>query len=322
MQNKIQLSFKFSEFYLNVEHKHISDIGKFAIFCLRAFRDCFSINDISSITNVNENVIKKQLIFLQEQKYISEEYEILENAIIVLNIFDFLNNIPNNQIVICLEHYIWNKDNKEFFTFDSSSQDISMEAKGTVIKPIVGSYKISSILEELKPSNRYMNLLIKLFPKYETLINENTDGFAFNISSTNKSFYLNKNIQTNQIIKLKHEVDSTIKIGIPYTEYKTSLKDHVNCDKGEYNWYNENKSMLNCSICCLSGNMINNEMTDKLDDSKLTLLPKATLGETILDEKIQIPVKLILKKKLSINKSESYYLKSLNDENVNSYIKM
>lgn len=321
MQNKIPLSFKFSEFSLNVEHKYINDVGKFAIFCLRAFQDGFSIDDISNITNVDKDVIKRQLSFLQEQKYISEEYEILENAIPVLNLFDFLNSIPNNQLVFHVEHYIWNKDNKEFFTFNSSIDDVSKIAKNTEVKPILGVYKISSILDELKSSNRFINFLIKLFPSHETLINENADGFVFNVTPTKESFYSNKNIETNQITKLKYEGNSTIKVALPYTKYETSLKDEVNCDKNEYNWYIENKTILNYSICCISGNIISNEKTYKLDDSNPTLLPKVTHGDRILDIKIQVPIKLILNKKLSINKSESYYLKSLNDEDINSFIK-
>ena len=321
MQNKIPLSFKFSEFALHVEHKYVNDIGKFAIFCLCAFQDGFSIDDISNITNVDKDVIKRQLSFLQEQKYISEEYEILDKAIPILNLFDFLNSIPNDQLVFHVEHYIWNKDNKEFFTYNSSIDDVSKIAKNTEVKPILGVYKISSILDELKSSNRFINLLIKLFPTHETLINENADGFVFNISATNKSFYLNKNIQTNQITKLKYENSSTIKMGLPFTKYETYFKEDNDCDKSEKNWYNEYKPMLNFSICCLTGNIINNQTNSEIDDPKLTIIPKLNLGDTILDKKIKIPVKLILNKKLSINKSESYYLKSLNDEDINSFIK-
>src|SRR5690606_16339080 len=131
MLKKIGLSFKFSEFSLNIEHKYVNDIGKFAIFCLRAFYDGFSIHDISNVTNIDKDVIKRQLLFLQEQKFISDEYEILDNAIPVLNLFDFLKSIPKDKIVFHVEHYIWNKDNKELFILDSRLVDVSIAAKKT-----------------------------------------------------------------------------------------------------------------------------------------------------------------------------------------------
>ena len=58
-KKKIILSFKFSEYILQIEHKHINDIGSFAIFCLRAFRDNYSINQISQITK-NWSIIWKR----------------------------------------------------------------------------------------------------------------------------------------------------------------------------------------------------------------------------------------------------------------------
>lgn len=321
MQKKIHLSFRFSEFSIDLEHKHIIDIGKFAIFCLRAFRDGFSINNISRITNINESVIEKQLLFLQEQKYLSEDYKILDNAKRVLEIFDFLNVVANDRMKIHLEHYIYNKENKEFFTLGSSSKDISIEAKGTIINPIIGLYKISSILDELKTSKKYLNLLIKLFPKYESLINENLDGFVFNIAPTNNSFYLNKLLELNQITDLQHDNSSTIKIALPFTKYETYLKEDDMFSETENNWYNENKTKLNGSICSLTGNIIKNITNSEIDDPKLTIIPKLDIKNSILDKKIDVPLSLILDEKLRINKHESYQLKSLNDNNINSFIK-
>jgi hypothetical protein len=44
-EETITLSFKFTDFILHIEHKHLNDIGKFAIFSLRMFRDGHSINE-------------------------------------------------------------------------------------------------------------------------------------------------------------------------------------------------------------------------------------------------------------------------------------
>lgn len=317
----ITLSFKFTEFYFEVEHKHINDVGKFAIFCLRMLRDGFSINDISKITNIEQSLIENQLLFLKEQEYLTQEYKILDNATLVLSLYDLVNTVYNKKPVINLDHYIWNKENKELYTFDSSVDDLSLEVKGIELKPIIGSYKISSILEDIKSTNKFYDLLIDLFPNYTTLINENTDGFIFNFTPSDRSFYLNKDIPIEQIIELEYSPDSNIKIAFPFTEYKTSIKDDILYSKDELNWYNENKSTLNYSFCLLSGNMINNEHISELDISKHSIIPKTSPNLETLNKTIQIPLELFLNQKLDINHSECYYLKSMDDFYINSLIK-
>jgi hypothetical protein len=91
-EKTLTLSFKFSEYLLQIEHKHINDIGKFAVF-LRAFRDKYTINQISQITSISSSVIEKQLHFLISKSYIDNNYNLDDNGNEVLCIYDLIEKI-------------------------------------------------------------------------------------------------------------------------------------------------------------------------------------------------------------------------------------
>ena len=67
------ISFKFSVFDLEIEHKILKELGEFTIFCMKTISNGMKIKDVSNIIQIKEKTIKKQLAFAISRKYLTDE---------------------------------------------------------------------------------------------------------------------------------------------------------------------------------------------------------------------------------------------------------
>ena len=328
-EKTLTLSFKFSEYLLQLEHKHINDIGKFAVFCLRAFRDSYSINQISQITNISSSIIEKQLKFLVEKSYIDGSYNLDTNGKDILHIYDFIekNNTEENKIYF--EHYIKNSKNKKIYTNCSitDSAIISNEATGIQRPALINQYKIESIFDEIVETDKdkLLSYLSSIFHEDSDLIQKNIEEFIFKLIPTNKKIFYNKTVNTAKIKNLLSNNDGAIFFSIPVKEYKSSILSIDGLNEYEIenakNWFKDNQKYLNFSISLFDNSEVDtNVMIEKRERQKTFLLPKLFDTSNYLSKNITIPLSFFYNVSLDKSCKEVSFLQMMSEENFNKLL--
>ena len=92
------ISFQFSIFNLEIEHKIIKELGEFTIFCMNAIHDNLTIEEISDIIKIKNKNIEKQLSFATSRGYldnnfISSTYLAIFSTTILLKVYQCLNKV-------------------------------------------------------------------------------------------------------------------------------------------------------------------------------------------------------------------------------------
>jgi hypothetical protein len=77
------------------------------------FRDGCSLEDISSVTGMEIELIKKQLEFVVSRKYLSSEMKLTDLGDHLLSIQDFLVECGRSKPIFAMEHYIENPEEKK-----------------------------------------------------------------------------------------------------------------------------------------------------------------------------------------------------------------
>ncbi len=88
---KVELIFEFARYILHVDHEYIVDVGEFSSFCLRAFYNGYSIDDITKITLLHVDLIDEQLKFLRERGYLTEKNILTDKGRLLVKIFEFIH---------------------------------------------------------------------------------------------------------------------------------------------------------------------------------------------------------------------------------------
>lgn len=332
-ERNLTLSLKFSEFILKIEHKHINDIGSFAIFCLRAFRDNYSINTISKVTNINSNIIENQLKFLIEKSYIDNNYNLDTNGKDILEIYDFIEKTNSEKNLIYFDHYIKSSKHKKIHTIYSIIKSIdekanfSNEPTGLLLPTLINTYKTKSIFDEIVETDKdkLASYLSSISIENSDLIQKNINEFIFKITSTNRQFFLNNAIEIINIKNLLSNDNGTISFAIPVKEYKSSISSINNLDKNETEnaekWFMDNKNCLNFAISLFDNTEVDtNTMIEVKEHHKVFLLPKIFDTTNYLSKNITMPLSFFYN--VSLNKSckEAFFLQKMTEENFNKLI--
>ncbi|MCS7215762.1 MAG: hypothetical protein RMI30_03470 [Thermodesulfovibrio sp.] len=87
---KIDLTLNFSKFSLNISHRLITNLGEFSIFCIKAIAEGLTLDKISSITNISEEIITEQLEFSRQKGYLTNDNKITDKGLRLKKILDFI----------------------------------------------------------------------------------------------------------------------------------------------------------------------------------------------------------------------------------------
>ena len=333
LNKTIILSFKFSEYILQIEHKHINDIGSFAIFCLRAFRDNYSNNQISQITNINSDVIERQLKFLMEKSYIDNNYNLDINGKDILQAYDFIEKNNSAEKLIYFDHYIRNSKNKKINTEHSIIQNRDKKASflnestGVQLLGLINTYKIKSIFDEIVETDKakLASYLSSIFFEDTDLIKKNIDEFIFKIIPTNKQTFFNNTIDIANIKSLLSNNDGTILFAIPVKEYKSSISSINSVDENETEnskkWFMDNKNYLNFAISLFDNGEVDTDiMIETREHHKVCLLPKLFDASNYSAKNITIPLSFFYNVSLDKSCKETLFLQKMTEENFNKLI--
>lgn len=315
--NLLTLSFKFTDFILHIEHKHLNDIGKFAIFSLRMFRDGHSINEISQITNIDSIVIEKQLFFLIEKGYITSDYQLNNEATNVLALYDLVEMNNSVKPIVAFEHYIKNEEHKKIFSSDMLLNKTEKPA-GLGLDPIIHDYKIKSIFTEMNETSKALEYLITIHTQFLDTIRNNAEEFIFTLEPTHNSYYYNQKILVKNFLNIEECSNSLIKFGIPFCKHEINFS---NDGSETYDWFQINSKTLNFSYSLLNGNKIDIETVTIIDDNTDALrIPKLQESSEILNNSIQLPLKVFLSENFKRSRTTGFYLKKISDESFNKLL--
>lgn len=224
------ISFKFSVFDLEIEHKILEELGEFTIFCMKAISNHMKIKDISNIIQIKESIIEKQLSFAMSRKYLTDDFILTEKGIETVELFEFINMFNQKKIEIALEHYIEN-DSKLLYSVNNKM--LEDDSTGYLIKDNLYDYKIQNKFDEIikKDINKIKDLILDDFDEYKTIIEKYLNNFIFKISKNeNKKFYNYKIDESNFISQLNNTynaANSYISIDIPILEVNKIITSNI-----------------------------------------------------------------------------------------------
>ena len=221
------LSFKFSVFDLQIEHKILKEIGEFTLFCMKAISNDMKIRDISNIIQIKEEIIQNQLSFAVSRKYITSDFILTEKGTETVNLFEFINIFNREKLKISLEHYIEN-DSKQLY----SPNNIKFEnySTGYLIKDNFFDYKVQNMFDEMIEINRtkIKDFILKDFQDYKIIIEKHLSDFIFKINKTEKQKFYNYETNDkdfiNKLESSKNKINTCIPIDIPMLEVNKDIK--------------------------------------------------------------------------------------------------
>ena len=305
------LSFNFSVFNLEIEHKILKEIGEFTIFCMKAIHNNVNIKGISSIIQIKESIIEKQLSFAISRKYLTSDFVLTKKGIETIELFEFINIFNQKKVEIALEHYIEN-DSKLLYSVDNKK--LEDESIGYLVKDNLYDYKVQNYFDEIieKDINKIKDFIIVEFDNYKIIIEKYLKDFIFKIKKNEKQKFYNYKIDENNFIdKLNNvqsrtkncisieipilEVDKTITSEILDREFIDKIKDEF--DKYKYfNLIDGKPIKLRIQKNVNNSNIKIKPLLNKIDIIKLNLDNK----EILINDLLYIDIKTEIKEFYSI----------------------
>lgn len=220
------ISFKFSVFELEIEHKILKELGEFTIFCMKAISNDMKIKDISNIIQIKKKIIKNQLTFAISRKYLTDDFILTQKGIETVKLFEFINNFNQRKVKIALEHYIEN-DSKLFYS--ANNKKFEDDSTGYLMKDNLFYYKLQNKFDEIieKDRSKIKDFILVDFDDYKTIIENYLNDFIFKINKNEKQKFYNYQIdERNFINELSNELDKMnthIPIDIPMIEINKDI---------------------------------------------------------------------------------------------------
>jgi len=224
------ISFKFSVFELEIEHKILKELGEFTIFCMKAISDDMKIKDISNIIQIKKKIIKKQLTFAISRKYLTDNFILTEKGIETVELFEFINIFNQQKIKIALEHYI---ENDLKLLYSANNKKFEDNSNGYLVKDNLFDYKIQNKFNEIieKDRAKIKDFILVYFDNYKTIVEKYLSDFIFKINKNEKQKFYNYKIDESTFIgelkNTKNTTNSYISIDIPMLEVNKTITSKI-----------------------------------------------------------------------------------------------
>jgi len=280
------ISFKFSVFDLEIEHKILKELGEFTIFCMKAISVNVEIKDISNIIQIKESIMEKQLSFAISRKYLTNDFVLTEKGIETVELFEFINIFNQQKAKVALEHYVEN-DSKLLYSVNNKMFKDSSE--GDLVKDNLYDYKLQNKFDEIVANDidKIKDFILVDLDEYKTIIEKYLNDFIFKIKKTEKQKFYNYEIDESSFINELHNTQngfkSCIAIEIPILEINKTItskildKEHTDKIKAEFDKYKYFNLIDGKPIKLETQNTINNSdikispLVDKIDIIKKNL---------------------------------------------------
>jgi len=268
------ISFKFSVFDLEIEHKILKELGEFTIFCMKTISNDMKIKDISNIIQIKKKIIKKQLAFAISRKYLTDDFILTEKGIETVELFEFINIFNQQKIKIALEHYI---ENNSKLLYSANNKKFEDNNTGYLIKDNLFDYKIQYKFDEIieKDRSKIKDFILNDFENYKTILEKYLNDFIFKIEKNEEQRFYNYEINEDDFISelnnTQNTTNSYISIDIPILEVNKIITseifdtEHINKIKAEFDKYKY--------FNLINGELLQLETKSKSNNSNLEMKP-------------------------------------------------
>lgn len=228
------ISFQFSIFNLEIEHKIIKELGEFTIFCMNAIHDNLTIEEISDIIKIKNKNIEKQLSFATSRGYLDNNFILTPKGLSLVKLFEFINIFNESKIKIGLEHYVESNSKHIYLLNNKKFNDNQI---GFLLKDNIFDYKLQNKFNEIieDDNNKMKIFLSSNLSIYEDIVKMYLSGFTFKIKKNEKYLYYNYEIEDNEFINslvdVKNEINTSVLIDIPILEINKKIQSSIIDDK-------------------------------------------------------------------------------------------
>lgn len=339
----LTLSLKFTIFEIEIFHKHLNDIGKFAVFCLKAIREGATLEDIADIIQIDKEIIKKQLSFIISRKYLNDDCQLLEQGKQILAIYDFMEQNNQNKPLIALEHYIENPNDKNIFLFktreslSSIFEEYSDSPLGIELNQPIWDYKVENKFYEIieNSNEKAVTILKEMYPEKCELIEGIKDELEFEIKLHDdvknekrlKSFYLNRILEIEEFYEILTDEQSENKLLLPCLNFNSSFSIAIpdqQLESALQEWLEYNSIKSERLFNLLNGKEMESDQNNKESREKGT----TTYIEPIFDakdifdnrNKVDIPTRLFNFVNIKTIVKRGQIVKYLSNQSINNLI--
>jgi len=220
------VSFKFSVFDLEIEHKILKELGEFTVFCMKAINNDIKIKDISNIIQIKKKIIKKQLAFAISRKYLTDDFILTDKGIETVELFEFINRFNQKKVKLALEHYI--EDNKKQIYFEDNKK-FENKSMGYLVNDNLYNYKLLNKFDEIieKDRSKIKKFILKDFEEYKNIIEKYLNDFIFKLDKTEQQKFYNYELDEysfmSELKDTRNKTNTFILIDIPMLEVNKDI---------------------------------------------------------------------------------------------------
>lgn len=266
----LDLTLRFAKLRLMINHAQIVNLGSFSVFCMKAISEGLSIDQISQLTLLKEDLIIEQLKFAREREYLTKDNQLTKKGDRLINILNFLERYSGK-----FYFYV------DLYTEQTSIQAIYLEEElkrfpqngKNFIEQVLKFRGTLKLVNEKFDKDIYRYFLISMLPDEEKLIKEEWQELEFSCEFVElQDFTLPFNLERFMKSLSFDEINKGIKIYIPFVTFKLILNPISDCF-GKSKFYTTITEIIppNQSFNLLNGKLITSEFkeTEQVTQNKI-----------------------------------------------------
>ncbi len=224
-------SFQYSVFHLSIAHEECNQLGQFTIFCMKAISEKNTLDNIVEVTDIDEDIIKKQLRFAVTRGYLTDDFDLTDKGQRIVDIYSFTIEFNTKNIEIALDHYI--DDEKIKPIVNLPDENLHSESTQYKIPTMFGVYKLTKIfnkflskLESLQDFSKINDSISDIY-YFDAVCFEKLSDFEIELNNTENKLFKHHSIPDNELISLLENKNngSYIGIEIPTIEISKTFSD-------------------------------------------------------------------------------------------------
>ncbi|MBL0708248.1 MAG: hypothetical protein JJW00_04295 [Sulfurimonas sp.] len=234
----MMMSFKCSIHKLQVEHRALKDFGKFSIFCIKAVSNGVNLDDISSVVQIEKQIIKRELAFAISRKYVSSDFMLTQKGAEMIRLFDFVNLFNKKDREIAINHCT---NSAKIPAYLSEHLVLESEKVGHLIKDSISKEMATNRFKDINKENKdeIKNSMLCGFDEYSHTIKSYLKDFKFTLLDMNIERYYSHSINEEESLELKEKACIGVKID------KLGIDGLVSVRKNEFIFENKKQTKEN-----------------------------------------------------------------------------
>lgn len=187
---------------VELSHKNLDELGNFTIYCMKAIYKGLTVEDISDIILINDNVVKRQLDFMISRKYLNEYYCLTDKGREFIELFKLISDFNNNKVRVALDHFI---EMNTRTVYSADNEDLSDEPMGVVVSDNLYNYKVKKKFKDTNEQDLDKLKILNLsgLALSEAFIDRHIQDFNFSLVNEFQQIkYFNYEINEDDLLEM------------------------------------------------------------------------------------------------------------------------